>query len=192
MKPAGPLFPEYRFPVDFSRLQRRDGGVAAIGAAKCRSYSKPAFREIQTVADGSANAVVIHPSNQRRIDSSLANQVLQERTDGIPCKSSHERGFESKASLQPSRNVVFPASFADCEVTRGPHPILPGIKTQHHFAQADKVPTALTLRPDGERHVPPSRVRQIYFQSKILLWQILIQQLAARRDVPPEIRATRR
>src|SRR5258708_6858100 len=99
MKPAGPMFPEYRLPVDFARLKRGDCGVAAIGAAECRSHSKPAFREIQTVAHGSANDVIIHPSNQRRIDPSLVNKVLQERTDRIPGKSSHDRGFESETSF---------------------------------------------------------------------------------------------
>src|SRR5260370_12785261 len=92
MKPARALFAEDCLPIDLTWLKRRHRRVAAIGAAQSRSQAKAALRKIQAVADGPADAVIVHPSDQRRIDAALINQVLEEESYWIFAKAGTDRG----------------------------------------------------------------------------------------------------
>ena len=71
----------------------------------------------------------------RLIDAALVNQILHEPADGIISQRRHDRGFQSKTSLQAARDVVLAAALPDLKTARGRNPTISRIETQHHFAQ---------------------------------------------------------
>ncbi len=76
MKPARALFPENRLPIDLTRLECGHRRVAAIRAAQRCSHAKTPLGEIEAIANGPADSVIVHPADQRGIDAALVNQVL--------------------------------------------------------------------------------------------------------------------
>src|ERR1700722_13160741 len=149
MKPARAAFAEDRLPIDLTGFERRHRGVAAIRTTKRRAQAEATLGEVQSVPNGPANSVVVHPSNQGGVDAALVNQVLDEQTNRVLRKRSDDRSFESETSFQTARHVVLATTFADFEMSGGPNAIVAWIKAQHYFAQAYKVPTARILLLDS-------------------------------------------
>src|SRR5215468_3766122 len=116
--------------------------MPTIRTTQRRANAEAAFREIQSIADFSAHAVVVHPANQRRINASLINQVLNESADRVFCKRRDDRRVEPKAAFQPARHVVFAAALTHGELPRRPNPIFAGIEPQHHFPETHLIPAA--------------------------------------------------
>src|SRR5580698_9640156 len=83
MKPAYPTVAKDFFPVDVSRFQLRDRRVPTVRASQCRSHAKSSYGKVQTVSCGAPDTVEIDPANQRLIDTSLINKVLQQASDWI-------------------------------------------------------------------------------------------------------------
>ena len=79
----------------------------------------------------------------RLIDSALINQILDESTDGIVCQRGNDRGINSETTPQSARDVVFPATFPNLKSARGVNAAIAWIEPEHHFAQADQIPTTL-------------------------------------------------
>jgi hypothetical protein len=77
------------------------------------------------------------------VDTALQNQVLDQAADRIIGEGSHNRGIQAKAASQPASDVVFSATFGNCEVPGRPNAAVTGIEAQHHFAECDQVPTAI-------------------------------------------------
>src|SRR5215470_7689260 len=97
VKPPDALFAENVIPIDVARLQLRSSRVTAIGAAERSAHAKAAFREIETVSYCASNAVERYPFDQRLIDASLVDQVLQQAANRIVDERSHYSGIQAKA-----------------------------------------------------------------------------------------------
>src|ERR1700722_2786121 len=99
MKPARAVFAEDRLPIDFTGFERRHRGVAAIRTTKRRAQPKATLGEVQSVANGPANSVVVQPANQGGINTTLVNQVLEEQANRILRNRGNYRTFESETSF---------------------------------------------------------------------------------------------
>ena len=77
---ADALFSEDLLPVDFAGLELRDGGIAAVGAAFGAAATEAAFDEVESVADGTADAVEGDPADVIGIDAALKD--LEKRYSG--------------------------------------------------------------------------------------------------------------
>jgi hypothetical protein len=112
-----------------------------------------AFGKIQAVADSAAHSVMLHPSDQRLVDATLINKILNKPPDWIVGERGNDGGVQPEAALQATRNVVFAAPFVYIKMSRGSNAAVARIEAQHHFPQAYQIPTALLLRPDLESHL---------------------------------------
>src|SRR5215467_14273423 len=140
VEPPGALA-EDRVPIHVFWVELRGCGVGAIGAAQSGANSKTALGEIQSVAHGSSNAVVLYPPNQRLIDAALIHQILNQPADGVVGKSGDDRGLHPEAALEAARDVVFTAALVNLKMARGGDAAVAGVKAQHHLSQRDEVPT---------------------------------------------------
>src|SRR5882724_4776637 len=83
VKPTGALLAEDLVPVDITFFQVGDGGVAAVVGAEGGAYTETAFGEIEAVARGAADAIVLDPADEGRVDAALIDQILEEAAYGI-------------------------------------------------------------------------------------------------------------
>src|SRR5262249_30360450 len=91
VKPAGALFAENTFPIDLAGLELRNGSMSAVGTSGRPSHSESTIDKVQTVACCPSNTVVGEPADQRLINASLINQVLNEASDGVINECRHYR-----------------------------------------------------------------------------------------------------
>jgi len=64
VKPANALFAEDVIPVDVAFFQVRNGGVATIVGAESGPHAETALSEIESIARGAADAVVLDPADE--------------------------------------------------------------------------------------------------------------------------------
>jgi hypothetical protein len=98
--------------------------------------------EVEAVAHGAADAVVLGPLEMGQVDAALKHQVLDEAAHGVVHESGDDRGPEAEAAPQAAGHVVLAAAFPDLEAARGVDAALAGIEAEHHLAQAHEVPSA--------------------------------------------------
>jgi hypothetical protein len=122
-------------PIDAATLELRCGGVAAIGDSERAADSITAFGEVQPVANIAADAVVGHPLQERGIDASLKNKVLQQAADIVVGKRADQRCPHSKAAAQPAGHIVFAAAFPCAETSGGTDSSFARIQAKHHFTK---------------------------------------------------------
>ena len=77
----------------------------------------------------------------RLIDSALINQILDQATDRILRECGYDRGVHPETTPQSARDVVFAAPFPDLKSARCVNAAITRIEPEHHFAQADQIPT---------------------------------------------------
>ena len=109
-----PSVPKISSQSIVARLQLRDGRVPAIRAAQRGAHAKAALGEVEAVAHGAADAVVLDPLHAL-FDAALEHQVFDEAADGVVGKRRDDRRVETEAALQSARDVVFAAAFPDLE-----------------------------------------------------------------------------
>ena len=152
VKPAGAERAEDLVPVDVAGFQLRDGGVPAIGATQRGAHAEASLGEVEAVAHGAADAVVLHPGHAL-FDAALEHQVFHEAAHRVVGQRGHDGGVEPEAALQPARDVVLAAAFPDLEGAGGVDAAIARVEAQHHFAQGDAVPAAGFRRAQHElRH----------------------------------------
>ena len=140
-----------RFQLISPSLKLRDGGVAAVRAAQRGADAETSFSEIQAVAHGTADAVVRNPLGERVVHAALIHQIFDEPADRIIGERGDYGRVQTKAALQAARDIVFAAAFADGKLARGPDALVARVEAQHHFAQAQLIPTATFFRFDVHR-----------------------------------------
>src|ERR1035438_8179134 len=130
MQPAGTACHKDVLPIEVTGLAVGDRRIATVRAAHCGAHAKTALGKVQPVAHRSSNAIVGHPANERCINSSLKNQVLEQLSNRIPCKSSHNGGSHAEASSKSTSHVVFSTAFPGSEVARRMDALLARIEPQ--------------------------------------------------------------
>src|SRR5579863_2045348 len=152
VEPASAVLSENFVPINIATLELRNRSVAPVRTTESRADAKATLNEIQAVASRAADAVIRNPTHEGLIDAGLKDQVLNETAHRIVDEGSDVGRFQAKATLQPSRDIVFAASLAHFECARCRDALLAGIEPQHHLAEADQVPTASLPRLDFQSH----------------------------------------
>jgi hypothetical protein len=152
VKPADSMLSEDTVPVDFAGLQLGNGCVAAIVTSKGGAYAEATLGEIKAVSRCVAYAIVFDPADQRLVYAALINKILKQPADGIIGEDRDDGGVQAETALQSARYVVFAATFADFEGTRGGDGAVAGVKAEHDFTETDDVPAAIFFRFDGQAH----------------------------------------
>src|SRR5205085_3485343 len=119
MEPTDSLSPEDFAPVKIPSPELGRGGVAAIWNAERAAHAKSTLGEIQPIADGSTDAIVRPPLDERGIHSSLEDQVFNQPADIVVCKRRADRRAHPEATPQASSHVVLTASFPNSELACG-------------------------------------------------------------------------
>src|SRR5260370_30876747 len=141
VKPARAFCSENLFPINVAGLQLRDRRMPTIRTTQSRTHAKASLGKIQPVTHTAAHAVILDPFDMRLIDSALINQILHETADGIICKCGYDRGVHPETTPQSARDIVFATAFPDLKSARGVNAAIAWIEPDHHFAQADQIPT---------------------------------------------------
>src|SRR4029077_20914675 len=133
-------------PIDFTLFQVGDGGVAAVVGTEGGAYSESALGEIEAVAGGAADAIVLDPANEGLVDAALIDEILEQAAYGIIGEGGDHGSVQAEAAFESAHDIVFAAAFADFERARGGDALFGGVEANHDFAEADQVPAALLLR----------------------------------------------
>src|SRR5262245_6551858 len=116
--------------------------MSAVGASNRAAYSESTIDKVQTVSDCASNTVVGHPSDQRLIDATLINQILDQASDGVIGECGHNCRLQTETSFQRPGHVVFAAALIDIEIASRPDSLVAGIESQHDFTESNEVPPA--------------------------------------------------
>ena len=81
VEPADAELAEEVVPVDVVRPELRRGGEATVADADGAADAEAALGEVQAVADGAADAVVVAPLDELRVDAALEDEVFDEAAD---------------------------------------------------------------------------------------------------------------
>src|SRR5881296_843069 len=92
-------------PIDIAGLKLRYRSVPAIVRSYSGAHAEAALGEVESVAGGVADAIVLNPA--------LVNQILEQVADRITGEGSNDGAFHTEAALQPTRDVVLSASLTD-------------------------------------------------------------------------------
>src|SRR5437899_1490130 len=152
MKPPRAVLTKYFIPIDIAHFELGDGRVPTVRTAESCAYSKAALGKVQSISHAPAHTVILHPPDQRLIDSALVHQVLKQASHRIVRNSGDDGSFEAKTALQPAGNVIFTPAFRDGKRACRGHAVIAGIKTQHDLAQADEAPAVSFLWFDVQWH----------------------------------------
>src|SRR5882724_601960 len=117
--------------------------MAAVRAAHRGPQAKSTVGKIQSISGLSTYSIVVNPPNAGLVNTSLIHQVLNQATNRIVDQCGDDGGVQPKAALEPTRNVVFPATFPYLEFSCMRNPGFSRIKPKHHFPQGNQVPAAL-------------------------------------------------
>src|SRR5262245_32218171 len=140
MKP--PRVREYLIPIEIICCLLRRSSMTAIRTAERRAKSESPLGEIEPVTNPATDAIIRNPLYVRLIDASLINEVLNQATNRIVRERGYDCGIQREATFEPTRNVVFAASFAGLKSSRSRDSTIAGIQAKHNFAEADEVPAA--------------------------------------------------
>ncbi len=111
VKPAHTDFAEDVIPINVAGLSCEAAVLPRSGIADRAADAKAAFGEIQTVADGAADAVVFAPFDEVRVHAALHDEVLDQMADFVVHKRGDHGGFVAETFVQAARSVVFAAAF---------------------------------------------------------------------------------
>src|SRR5215469_9523723 len=117
--------------------------MPTIRASERRAHAEATLGEIESVSYRAPDAVIRNPSNQRRIDAALKDQIFDQTPYRIIGKCGDYRRIQTKAALQPAGDVVFPAPLPASAMPRGGDAPVTRIQTQHHLAERHEVPSAI-------------------------------------------------
>src|SRR5579864_6704961 len=117
--------------------------MATVRAACGGANSKAALGKVKAIAHRATDAVVWPPTNQRGINPTLQDQILQEPAHRVVCQSCGDCRAQTKTSAQPASHIVFPAAFRRPKVPSGVDPLLARVKSQHHFTEAYAIPAVI-------------------------------------------------
>ena len=152
VEPARALAAEELVPVDLARLHLAGGRVATVRAAERRAQAEAALREVEAVANGAPDAVVLHEADVALVDAALVEQVLEQAADRVVDEGGDDRRALAEAAREAAGDVVLAAAFPDPEAARGVDPRVARVETQHHLAQAHGVEAAFAGRLDRKWH----------------------------------------
>ena len=153
VKPAHAEFAEDVVPIDVADLDLGGGGVAPVGIADRAADTEAALGEVETVADGAANAVVVAPLDEVGGDAALHDKIFDEVADLVVDEGGDDGGFVTEAFAETAGGVVFAAAFPDLEIARGANPALARVEAEHDFAERDLIEGAGVGGFDWEAHV---------------------------------------
>jgi hypothetical protein len=117
--------------------------MTTVRTANRRTHSKAAFGEIESIARGATNTIVLHPAQVRLIHASLVDKVLNEPTHRIIRESGDDRCLHPETSLETACDVVFTAALPGSEAARRRNTSVAWVESQHDLAQGNKIPTTL-------------------------------------------------
>ena len=126
-------------PIHIAGLQLRNGGVAPVRGADSAANAVAPLHKVQSVAHTAADAVKGHPADQGGIYPALEDQILQQVTHLILCKSSDHAGAHSKAAAQPAGHIILAAALPSTEGAGSLDPSLARVQAQHDLAQRNLV-----------------------------------------------------
>jgi len=110
VEPARPLLSKNFIPIDVAGLELGNRGVSAIVGSDRGPHSESALSEIEAISCRVTHPVVLNPTHQRLIDSSLVDEILKQSSHRIIGERADERGVHTKAALQSASYVVFSAA----------------------------------------------------------------------------------
>ena len=84
-------------------------------------------------------AEIVKPADQGGIYPALEDQILQQVTHLILCKSSDHAGAHSKAAAQPAGHIILAAALPGTEGAGSLDPSLARVQAQHDLAQRNLV-----------------------------------------------------
>ena len=142
VEPTRAEFAEDVIPVEVATFELRSRGMSAVRNAHRPTDAEAALGEIEPVAHGAADAVILAPFDEIRAHAALHDEVLDEMADLIVDERGADRGFQPEAFAQSSRGVVFAAAFPGGELARRAHAPLAGIEAQHDFTERNLVVVA--------------------------------------------------
>src|SRR5207248_9110596 len=119
VEPADAELSENVIPVEVTGLQLRGRGVAAIGAAHGAADAEAPFGEVEPVADGAADAIVLAPFDEVGGDAALHDEILDQVSDLVVDEGGADGGLVAETFPQPPRRVIFTAALPDGEMPRG-------------------------------------------------------------------------
>ncbi len=128
------------------------GGVTTIRDADGATDTETTFGEIETIADGAADAVVFAPFDEVGIHSTLHDEVFNQATYFIIYESSSNGGAVAETFTETTSDVVFAAAFPDFEFTSGADAAFTGVEAKHDFTERDLVEGTILRRFNLECH----------------------------------------
>ena len=107
------------------------------------SRPETSLREVQSVADLTAHAVVLRPAQVRQIDATLQHEILHEAAHGIVGQRGNDRRAQAETAPQAARDVVLAAAFPGPKRSRRVNAIFTGVQAKHDLAEAHLIETAV-------------------------------------------------
>ena len=108
VEPADAELAEEVVPVDVVRPELRRGGEATVADADGAADAEAALGEVQAVADGAADAVVVAPLDELRVDAALEDEVFDEAADLVVRERGDDRGAEAERARRPPVTLYSP------------------------------------------------------------------------------------
>jgi hypothetical protein len=87
MKPASAFCAEDLIPVDLTGLELTDSSVATVGAAEGCAYADASLSEVEAIACGAADAVVLRPNDVGLIDSTMKYKIFDEASYWVSARA---------------------------------------------------------------------------------------------------------
>jgi hypothetical protein len=134
------------FPKMWS--QSKSPGLSCDGAADAEA----ALGEIEAVADGAADAVVLAPLDEVGRDAALHDEVLDEVPDLVVDEGGADGRFQAEAFAEAAGGVVLAAALPDLEFAGGADATLAGIEAEHDFTERELVESAVFGGFDFKAH----------------------------------------
>src|SRR5207245_17553 len=109
VKPASAILTKNFFPIDIAGLKLRYRSVPAIVRSYSGAHAEAPLGEVESVAGGVADAIVLNPAHERLINAALINQILEQTADRITGEGGDDGAFHTEAAHQPTHDVVLSA-----------------------------------------------------------------------------------
>ena len=139
VEPTRTEFSENVIPIEISAFELRGRGVSAVGHADRPAHAEAALGEVESVAHGTPDAVILPPFDESGIHPALHDEVLDQVPDFVVDERGADRCLQPEAFAQSAGGIVFAAAFPRGELPCSAHAALAGIETQHDLAERDLV-----------------------------------------------------
>src|SRR5688572_8193195 len=110
VKPAHSKLAEDVIPIEFARLELRRRGIAAVRITDGAANAKTTLGEVEAVADGATDAVILAPLDELSRDAALHDEILDEMADLIIYERGADSGSVAETFPETARRIVFAAS----------------------------------------------------------------------------------